>query len=99
MLVHSVFFWLRTDLTAEERADFRAGVETLQDIEAATQVFVGTPAATGDRPVVDKSYDVGLTVIVPDVAAHDMYQDHPIHLKFIADHKAKWTQVKVYDVE
>lgn len=99
MLVHFVLFWLRDDLTAEERADFRAGVETLKNIDAADAVYVGTAAPTAQRPVVDATYDVALTVLLKDVAAHDVYQDHAIHQAFIAAHKAKWTQVKVYDAE
>lgn len=99
MLVHTVFFWLRPDLTEAERAEFRTGVESLKAIEAATAVYVGTPAATGERPVIDASYDFCLTVLLPDVPAHDIYQDHPVHLAFIAANKPKWTRVLVYDAD
>ena len=99
MLVHTVFFWLRGDLSEADRAEFRAGVESLRGIEAASAVYIGTPAATGERPVIDASYDVCLTVLLPDVPAHDIYQEHPIHLTFIAQNKAKWTRVLVYDAD
>lgn len=98
MLVHTVFFWLRPDLSEAERADFRAGLESLRAVPDTT-IYIGTPAATGDRPVIDASYDFCLTVLLPDVAAHDVYQDHPAHLDFIANHKAKWTRVLVYDAD
>lgn len=34
-----------------------------------------------------------------DKAAHDKYQDHPRHLKFIAQNKDNWAKVRVYDSE
>lgn len=99
MLVHSVFFWLREDLTDEERAAFRKGVDTLKDIDSAEAVYVGTPAGTAERPVVDNTYDVGLTVVAKDVAAHDVYQEHPIHQAFVNEFKSYWTKVTIYDID
>jgi len=97
MLIHTVLFWLTPELSAAQRAEFRRGVETLAQIRAAEQVFVGAPAATADRPVIDRSYAVGLTVICRDVAAHDAYQADPIHLAFVARFQSCWTRVQIYD--
>lgn len=97
MLVHSVFFYLKSDLTDEARTAFREGVESLKGIEAAEAVYVGTPADTAPRPVVDSSYDVGLTVLLKDVAAHDAYQDHPVHHAFVDAFKTYWDRVQIYD--
>jgi hypothetical protein len=99
MLIHSVFFYLKPDLSDEQRTAFRAGVETLIKIDDAEAVFVGTPAATAPRPVVDTTYDVGLTVVLKDVAAHDAYQDHPIHHAFVDHFKEYWERVQIYDAE
>ncbi len=99
MLVHTVFFWLRSDLSAEEVKEFQAGLDSLRGIEAANQVFIGTPAETPDRPVVDRGYSYCLTVILPDVDAHNVYQSHPLHDRFVADHKDKWERVLVYDAD
>ena len=99
MLVHSVFFWLREDLTEDELIAFKAGVDTLATIETAVAVYIGTPAATEKRPVVDDSYDIGLTVVAEDVAAHDAYQIDPIHLAFIDQFKPFWVKVKIYDID
>ena len=97
MLVHTVFFWLKPELTAAQRADFRRGVESLAGIKSAEKVFVGAPAATEPRPIIDRSYDVALTVIAKDVAAHDAYQVDPIHLAFVEGNKDLWTRVQVFD--
>ena len=97
MLVHTVFFWVKPELTATQRAEFRRGVETLGTIKHVEIAYVGTPAAVPDRPVVDKSFAVGLTVLCKDVAAHEAYQVDPIHKEFIAKFSSCWTRVQVYD--
>jgi hypothetical protein len=99
MLVHSVLFYLKPDLTAAQRADFDRGVHTLATIKSVAQVHIGKPAATEKRPVIDTSYGCALTVIFKDIAAHDAYQVDPVHLKFIADCKDYWTRVQIYDAE
>jgi hypothetical protein len=99
MLVHTVYFWLRSDLSADQRAEFRRGVESLGGIPSVEKLYVGTPAATARRPLIDSSYSFALTVILKDVAAHDLYQTDPIHLAFIAACKPYWTRVQIYDAE
>lgn len=99
MLVHTVFFWLKKELSADQVAQFREGVESLKSIESAEAVYVGTPAGTPERPVVDSSYDVCLTVILKDIPAHDAYQADPLHQEFIATFKESWETVKIYDAD
>jgi hypothetical protein len=99
MLVHTVFFWLHKNLDGAELAEFRMGLESLKSIEHAKTVLIGTPAEVADRPVLIKNYDYCLTVILEDVAAHDAYQAHPEHLTFLANHKAKFERVCVYDAD
>ena len=55
MFVHSVYFWLKPDLTPTQRAQFWTGVRSLGDIPGVRSFFVGAPAST-DRPVIDRSY-------------------------------------------
>lgn len=97
MLVHTVYFWLKPELTAAQRSDFRRGVESLGGIKAVTQIHVGVPAATEKRPIIDDSYSVALTVICKDVAGHDAYQVDPIHLAFVSNFKTFWNRVQIYD--
>jgi hypothetical protein len=35
--------------------------------------------------------------VLDDVAGHDEYQVHPLHLEFIARNKAHWKRVQIYD--
>jgi hypothetical protein len=97
MLVHFVAFYLKPELTAEERSAFREGLESLRAIPGLEAYHVGTPAATPPRPVVDASYDFAITCLFADVAAHDVYAVHPIHLAFIEAHRAKWRDVRIFD--
>ena len=96
MLVHTVLFWLRKDLTEDSITEFRLALETLKGIQHTEAVYIGRPADTPERPVIDSSYDFCLTVLLKDVAAHDAYQADPIHQEFIK-HKDLWLKVKVYD--
>ena len=97
MLVHTVYFWLKPELTEAQRADFRRGVESLAGIAAVEKIYVGTPAATQKRPIIDDSYSVALTVICRDVAGHDAYQVDPLHLAFVEKFKTFWARVQIYD--
>jgi hypothetical protein len=99
MLVHTVYFWLKPELTAAQRADFRRGVESLGGVQSVEKVYVGAPAATEKRPVIDDSYSVALTVLCKDIAAQNAYQVDPIHLKFVEQFKTCWTRVQIYDAE
>ena len=97
MLVHTVYFWLKPELTAAQRADFRRGVESLAGIKSVEKIYVGTPAATTKRPIIDDTYSVALTVVCKDVAGHDAYQVDPIHLAFVNSFKTFWKRVQIYD--
>lgn len=97
MLVHSVYFWLKPDLTEQQRAEFVRGLESLRAINVAQHVYIGTPAPTGKRPVIDDTYSYALTLLVADVAAHDAYQVDPLHKAFVETFRPYWTKVLIYD--
>ncbi len=99
MLIHSVYFWLRPDLTPEQRAAFPGELKRLAAIASVRQGHVGVPGATGKRPVIDSSYDHGLITIFDGIAGHDAYQTDPVHLDFLARCKTWWTRVQIYDTE
>lgn len=98
MLTHTVFFWLRKNLTPAERATFVAELRRLTQIAYVEQCHVGSPATIEKRPVVDNSYDYGLMVRFKTMADHDFYQSKcPDHARFIATCKTLWERVVVYD--
>ncbi|MBO0934498.1 Dabb family protein [Fibrella aquatilis] len=97
MFLHSVYFWLSNPESTDDRAALQAGLESLRGVPAIQASYIGSPAETR-RPVIDHSYDLSLILHFADKAAHDVYQDHPIHLEFVAECKHLWSQVKIYDV-
>ena len=98
MFVHNVFFWLKEKDNEEAQKALLAGIKTLEGIESIESVYIGTPAATR-RPVIDSSYDFAEILIFADEAAHDVYQVHPLHTKFVEDCAHLWEKVVIYDVE
>ena len=97
MFVHSVYFWLRPDLSATERQTFLDDLNALLTIESVRFGFVGTPADT-DRPIIDRSYSYALIVAFDDLAGHDAYQVHPIHDDFRGNAHC-WEKIVIYDAK
>ena len=96
MFVHAVFFWLRPDLSAEDRQTFLRSVHSLTGIESVRHGWVGVPAPT-DRPIIERGYSYALTVVFDDEVGHDEYQVHPVHDRFREECGAFWTRVVIYD--
>lgn len=96
-LIHTVFFWLKEDLSESDVAAFLEGVKSLRGVKTVKSCYIGPPAPTEERGVVDNTYSFALINHFEDVAGQDAYQIDPIHLKFVEDHKDKWTKVIVYD--
>ena len=95
--LHLVYFYGREDGGADDARLLAEGCRRyLPGIPGVLRLATGTPAGT-PRDVVDNAYLVALLVEFADVAAHDVYQDHPDHLRFIAECKQYWSRVQIYD--
>jgi hypothetical protein len=99
MLSHIVVFWLKDDLSDAQRSAFRQGLESLKGIESTRGVYIGAPAKTGDRPVIDKSYSLALNVLFESIRDLDAYQVHPLHQGFLKQFGSFWSRVLIYDYE
>jgi hypothetical protein len=97
MLIHTVLFWLKKDLTDEDLTLFEQKLRALEKISSVEQMFLGRPSSTTKRPVIDDTYDFCLTVALKDLTAHDVYQEDPLHLAFIENCSHMWERVKIYD--
>ena len=97
MLIHTVLFWLKKDLTDEDLTLFEQKLRALEKISSVEQMFLGRPSSTSKRPVIDDTYDFCLTVALKDLTAHDVYQEDPLHLAFIENCSHMWERVKIYD--
>jgi quinol monooxygenase YgiN len=98
MLVHSVYFWFKPDADLALVAAFDAGLKRLASIPGIVTAYIGRPETTPKRAVVDDSYAWALVEVFADLAAHDRYQDHPIHQEFLREFSGSWQRVQVYDV-
>jgi hypothetical protein len=96
-LVHHVFFWLKNPESKDDLAKLLAGLRTLTKIESVRSAHFGVPASTEKRDVVDNSFSASEILYFDDLAGQKIYQDHPIHQRFVADCSGLWSKVVVYD--
>lgn len=96
-VIHHALFWLKNPDSKEDLNRLIEGVRTLKAVEVVRQLYVGTPASTEKRDVVDNSYHVSEVMIFDSVEDQAAYQVHPIHQKFVKDCGHLWARVVVYD--
>ncbi len=96
-LSHHVFFWLKNPTSTQDRDKLIAGLRQLEKIETIRSLQIGVPADTEKRPVVDNSFSVSELMFFDDAQGQKIYQDHPLHKKFVEDCSSLWDRVIVYD--
>jgi len=96
MFVHSVYFWLRDDLSPAGKAKFVEGIKSLTTIDVVQQGFYGVPAAT-NREIIDQSYSYALVLSFATAADQDAYQVHPVHDAFRENCGGSWKKIVIYD--
>ena len=97
VIIHHVFFWLKNPSSNDDLKKLIEGIQTLKKVESVQEFRIGRPAPTPKRPVVDDSYAISLYTTFNDMAGHDVYQEHPVHKKFIEVYGNLWSKVQVYD--
>ena len=75
MVVHLVVFKYKAAATADQRADHRAKLKRLADIDGILDFKVGEDIVRSPR-----SYDAGLSILFRDRAALDSYATNPRHV-------------------
>jgi hypothetical protein len=97
MLSHDVYFTL-SESTPANRAKLVAACKKYLTGHPGEVFFAaGTLCEELRRPVNDVGYDVALHIVFKTMADHDAYQDAPRHHSFIAENKATWKTVRVFD--
>jgi hypothetical protein len=97
-MLHSVYFYLKSTCSKEDKEMFLKGLTSLKNVPSAEFVYIGTPSST-KRPSIDDSYDYALLTHFKSLKEHDEYQVDPIHKKFVDDCSPYWESVKVYDFD
>jgi Stress responsive A/B Barrel Domain len=96
MFIHHVYFWLKNPDAAADIDQLKKGLQTLTVIETIGMYQIGVPAAT-NRDVIDRSYSVSWMLMFDNLEDEEIYQNHPIHKKFVEDCAHLWSRIVVYD--
>ena len=96
-MAHNVYFWLKEGTTDKQKKEFEEGLRKLGTVPSLMSFYWGAPAPTEDRDVIDNSYDYSINSLFLSLEDQEKYQNDPIHLVFIENHKDIWASVKVYD--
>ncbi|PRY04000.1 stress responsive alpha/beta barrel protein [Pontibacter ummariensis] len=94
--VHHVYFWLKNPGSKEDKAKLIEGLNTLKAIKQIQLARIGEPAPT-NRDVIEKGYDVSWLLFFDNLEDEEIYQKHPVHLKFVENYSHLWDKVIVYD--
>lgn len=94
--IHHVYFWLNNPESEVDKATLLDGLQKLSKVPTIREVHIGAPAST-NRDVIDGSYAFSWLCVFSTPEDQEIYQTHPIHLKFIDQCKHTWSKVVVYD--
>lgn len=96
LFVHHVYFWLKNPSSEADKAKLLEGLNKLAKVPTIRMVHIGTPAST-NRSVIERGYAVSWLCFFDNLEEEEIYQKHPIHLKFVEDYSHLWEKVIVYD--
>ena len=98
MIIHNVYFWLKKDITAAQRATFESELLLLSKAPYLAHASIGKPAPTEERPVTDHSFDYTSSLHFKTMADHEHYQGGcELHQRFVQLCKPFFDRVVVYD--
>src|SRR5262249_24177033 len=97
MLAHNVYFSLKDNSPAARKKLVDACRKYLAKHPGTVFFAAGVLAEELKREVNDRDFDVGLHIVFDSQAAHDKYQDAPLHKQFIEENKENWKKVRVFD--
>jgi len=96
-LAHNVYFALKDNSEAARNKLLQACRKYLTPHPGIVFFACGVLAEELRRAVNDREFDVGLHIIFENQAAHDRYQDAPLHHQFVAENRDNWKKVRVFD--
>ncbi|MEO6808666.1 MAG: Dabb family protein [Isosphaeraceae bacterium] len=97
MLAHNVYFSMVDNSDVSKRALVGACKLYLSQQPGIVFFACGTLEPDLNRPVNDRDFDVALHVVFESRAAHDAYQEAPLHLQFMSENRPNWARVRVFD--
>lgn len=97
LLAHMVYFRLKDNSPAAIDKLVASCREHLSGHPGTVFFGVGTREPELNREVNVQDFDVALQLVFENRAAHDRYQAADRHQNFIAENKASWAGVRVFD--
>lgn len=97
MLAHNVYFTLKDRSEGNIQALVGACKKYLVGHPGVLFFACGTLQKDLTRPVNDLDFDVALHVVFDSKASHDIYQEAPLHIKFVEENRETWAKVRVFD--
>lgn len=98
IFIHHVYFWLKNPSSEANKNKLIEGLTGLSKVPTIRFHHIGTPAST-NRSVIERGYSVSWMLFFDNLEEEEIYQKHPIHLKFVEDYSHLWEKVIVYDAE
>jgi hypothetical protein len=96
-LAHLVYFKLK-DGSSANRAKLLGSCKLLLSDHPGTVYFAtGTLADDLNGRANDRDFDVSLLIVFASKQAHDDYQKHPKHVKFVEENLPSLDKVRVFD--
>ena len=96
-LSHVVIFTLKDHSKSSREAFLASCQKYLTGHEGVASFAVGTIAEDVVEPPSDREFDVTLHLVFASKAASDAYQKGPRHRQFVAENKASFAKVRVFD--
>ncbi len=96
-LIHCVYFSLNDKSDEAKQKLIAACREHLTGHPGTVFAAVGVLAEPYARGVNDRDFDVAWTIVFEDAAAHDAFQNSERHRASVAENKANWEKVRVFD--
>jgi|SRR5262249_7768619 len=97
MLAHNVYFLLKDNSKPAQEKLLAACKKYLTGHPGTVFFACGMLAQELRREVNDRDFDLALHIVFENQATHDQYQEAAQHQKFIAENKANWKKVRVFD--
>lgn len=94
---HMVYFTLASESPENQEKLIAACEKHLSKHEGEVYFSAGARATDFKRDVHDQGFSVALHIVFESKAAYEKYAPHPRHEKFIAENKALWSKVRVFD--
>lgn len=97
-LQHNVYFYLKEDVTDEQKQKFEAALKELMNIPQIHKYEMGIPGL-GAEDSEDQQFAYSFFTWFKTMEDYNGYAEHPDHLAFIDAYSDLWADIKVYDTK